>query len=173
MYEACSDILPFLIDIFTLVKDSPGILTSYYEKEIQEYYDDPIRKYDEIRNRFNDNHNALDFCLLSKTCYSGVIRFRKADGYMSTPRGPHNPIKPESFKKRVEQWHGLIQKADFRTERSRCSPYALISPRRWYFCFKYPSKLPYSLTVRQEMPNRSIMLSKMQMPCTTISARCG
>ena len=112
----CSDILPFLIDIFILVRDNPEVLTSYYKKEISEYYDAPVAKYDEIRNRFNRNHNALDFCILSRTCYSGVIRFRKADGYMSTPRGPHNPIKPESFEKRVQQWHTLIQKADFRTE---------------------------------------------------------
>ena len=33
-----SDILPFLIDIFELVKDCPEQLTDYYKKEIIEYY---------------------------------------------------------------------------------------------------------------------------------------
>jgi DNA adenine methylase len=111
-----SDILPFLIEIFAMVKENPSKLTEYYAKEINEYYIDPESKYSEIRDRFNQNHNALDFCLLSRTCYSGVIRFRKADGFMSTPRGPHKPIAPKTFEARVSEWHTLIQKASFSCE---------------------------------------------------------
>ena len=81
----------------------------------EEYYKNPNDKYNEIRDRFNKDHNALDFCLLSRTCYSGIIRFRKADGYMSTPKGPHNPIKPETFSKRVDLWHNLIKNSTFST----------------------------------------------------------
>lgn len=111
-----SDILPFLIDIFAMVKSEPERLKSYYSQEIEEYYLDPEEKYLKIRDRFNADFNALDFCLLSRTCYSGVIRFRKADGYMSTPRGPHKPIAPETFSKRVDQWNTLLQKASFSCE---------------------------------------------------------
>lgn len=111
-----SDVLPFLIDIFNLTKDDPVSLASYYSKEIEDYYNRPEEKYEEIRDRFNANHNPYDFLLLSRTCYSGVIRFRKADGYMSTPKGPHNPISPESFEKRVMEWHLLLQKASFSCE---------------------------------------------------------
>ncbi len=112
-YAYGSDILPFLIDIFKITKENPDDLVKYYRNEITEYYENPEKKYREIQTRFNENHNAYDFCLLSRTCYSGVIRFRKADGYMSTPRGPHKPIQPETFEKRVEQWHELLQKATF------------------------------------------------------------
>ncbi|MBS7006795.1 DNA adenine methylase [Anaerostipes sp.] len=111
-----SDVLPFLIDIFKIVKNNPDDLVNYYKKEIEEYYLDPKNKYLEIRDRFNQEHNAYDFCLLSRTCYSGVIRFRKADGYMSTPQGPHKPISPETFKKRVNLWNSLLKKADFKYE---------------------------------------------------------
>ena len=111
-----SDVLPFLIDIFNLTKENPEALTSYYEKEIEDYYTRPIEKYDEIRDRFNAHHNPYDFLLLSRTCYSGVIRFRKADGYMSTPRGPHKPIAPNTFEKRITEWHNLLQKASFECE---------------------------------------------------------
>lgn len=116
--NACygSDILPFLIDIFSMVKDDPEKIKQYYSKEIEEYYLDPENKYLEIRDRFNADFNALDFCLLSRTCYSGVIRFRKADGYMSTPRGPHKPIAPDTFSKRVDQWHKLLKKTSFSCE---------------------------------------------------------
>ena len=110
-----SDILPFLIEIFNVVKSDPDALKNYYKEEITEYYVDPDRKYNEIRDRFNTSRNAFDFCLLSRTCYSGIIRFRKSDGYMSTPRGPHNPIKPSVFSKRVDLWHSLISDTSFET----------------------------------------------------------
>ncbi|MGF0032681.1 DNA adenine methylase [Bariatricus sp. SGI.154] len=114
-HSYASDILPFLIDIFNIVKNDPNQIKDYYDKEIAEYYLNPTNKYNEIRDRFNNNHNALDFCLLSRTCYSGIIRFRKADGYMSTPKGPHRPINPETFSKRVDLWHDLITRSTFTT----------------------------------------------------------
>lgn len=112
----CSDVLPFLIDIFNSVKSNPDGIIEYYSKEITAYYSDPETQYEVIRDRFNQNHNAYDFCLLSRTCYSGVIRFRKDDGYMSTPRGPHKPISPATFEKRVDLWSDLVQKAEFSVE---------------------------------------------------------
>ena len=115
-YAYGSDVLPFLIDIFKMVKENPSELVDYYAKEISTYYDNPEVQYEVIKNRFNQNHNALDFCLLSRTCYSGIIRFRKADGYMSTPRGPHRPISSSTFAQRVNLWSDLIQKADFHVE---------------------------------------------------------
>lgn len=114
-HSYASDILPFLIDIFNMVKDNPKQVKEYYATEITGYYSNPADKYDEIRDRFNQNHNALDFCLLSRTCYSGIIRFRKADGYMSTPKGPHKPISPDAFSKRVDLWHEIISTSSFST----------------------------------------------------------
>ena len=108
-----SDILPFLIDIFNLTKDNPKALIDYYQCEITKYNEDPATQYNIIKERFNAQHNPYDFLLLSRTCYSGVIRFRKSDGYMSTPRGPHKPISPETFSKRLDQWNTLLQKASF------------------------------------------------------------
>lgn len=111
-----SDILPFLIEIFEIVKNNPQNIKDYYKSQIEEYYLNPEKKYLEIRERFNSNFNALDFCILSRTCYSGVIRFRKADGYMSTPRGSHKPISSEVFSKRVDQWSGLLKRTIIRCE---------------------------------------------------------
>ena len=111
-----SDVLPFLIEIFNITKENPNEIIGYYSEEISKYYERPEQYYDVIKERFNTDHNALDFCLLSRTCYSGIIRFRKSDGYMSTPRGPHKPISPSAFKNRVEIWSDLIQKAEFTVE---------------------------------------------------------
>lgn len=112
-FAYASDILPFLIDIFNTVKNRPKVIKEHYSNEINDYYINPGDKYEQIRNRFNQDRNALDFCILSRTCYSGIVRFRKVDGYMSTPRGPHKPIRPETFSARVDIWNDLIQKVDF------------------------------------------------------------
>lgn len=111
-----SDILPFLIDIFNLTKENPDQLATYYAKEINLYYNNPDVQYEIIKKRFNSNHNPYDFLVLSRTCYSGVIRFRKSDGYMSTPRGPHKPICPDKFSERLSQWNTLLSKASFSCE---------------------------------------------------------
>lgn len=111
-----SDVLPFLIGIFNYVKNDPETIADYYENCIQSFMDDPKQEYENIKERFNINHNPLDFCVLTRTCYSGIIRFRKSDGYMSTPIGPHKPITGDSFRKRVKLWNSLIRDTTFRVE---------------------------------------------------------
>nr|WP_321298315.1 Dam family site-specific DNA-(adenine-N6)-methyltransferase [uncultured Sphaerochaeta sp.] len=111
--SVASDILPFLVDIFMLVKDQPDELIEYYKEEIVNFPQNCKDAYEIVRDRFNRTHNAKDFCILSRTCYSGIIRFRKSDGYMSTPVGPHMPISGEAFEKRVRLWHSLISQTEF------------------------------------------------------------
>lgn len=103
-----SDALPFLMDIFNYVKNEPTTLSNHYRDCIENYNENRVENYLAIRNRFNTDFNALDFAVLSRTCYSGIIRFRKSDGIMSTPIGPHNPISPEKFEERVQIWHNLF-----------------------------------------------------------------
>jgi DNA adenine methylase len=55
--------------------------------------------------KYNAGPNGADLLFLCRACYGGVVRFRKADGYMSTPVGAHHPVPPESFATRVELWH--------------------------------------------------------------------
>lgn len=112
----CSDILPFLIDLFELSKTAPEKLSDYYRDYVMQYHAHPDETYNAIQMQFNVNPNPYDFLLLSRTCYSGIIRFRKSDGHMSTKRGLHNPISPNSFNERLYQWHKLIQKTTFTCE---------------------------------------------------------
>lgn len=65
-----SDALPFLVDIFQYVKDDPDVLCDYYQSQIDDYYSHPDESYSMIRDRFNSDKNCLDFCLLTRTCYS-------------------------------------------------------------------------------------------------------
>lgn len=109
-----SDILTPLIDIYKKLREDPDVLTNYYEEIISMYNLDRDNSYIEIRDRFNTSRNFLDFMILTRTCYSGIIRFRKTDGYMSTPIGPHKPIPPEAFRERVYLWNQLLRNVEFK-----------------------------------------------------------
>jgi DNA adenine methylase len=69
--------------------------------------------YNQVRAAFNKEPNGADLLFLCRTCYGGVIRFRMADGYMSTPCGIHKPISPASFSERVEVWHERTRGTEF------------------------------------------------------------
>ena len=66
---------------------------------------DKVAVYEEIKASYNAQPNGADLLFLCRSCYGGVVRFRKADGYMSTPCGPQKPVPPEVFDRRVDEWH--------------------------------------------------------------------
>jgi DNA adenine methylase len=69
--------------------------------------------YEQILASYNARPNGADLVFLCRACYGGVVRFRKADGYMSTPVGIHYPVPPESFSKRVELWYARTNRTRF------------------------------------------------------------
>lgn len=109
-----SDALKPLVEIWQTLKSTPEILKYWYEKRWQLYMaGDKVDGYEEIKKSFNQNPNGADLLFLSRSCYGGVVRFRK-DGYMSTPCGIHQPISPESFAKRVDIWNKRVANTIFR-----------------------------------------------------------
>lgn len=69
--------------------------------------------YETVLASYNSRPNGADLLFLCRACYGGVVRFRKTDGYMSTPVGAHDPISPESFGRRVDLWHARTQGTQF------------------------------------------------------------
>lgn len=109
-----SDTFAPLIEIWQTLKDDPALLKDWY-RERREYTmsGDKQERYEEIKTSYNANPNGADFLFLTRSCYGGVVRFRKADGYMSTPCGPHMPIPPDSFARRVDEWHRRLKGCRF------------------------------------------------------------
>ncbi len=87
---------PHLINFYNEIKNdriNPNIVRHYLEDEgdkllnIEDYYY-------EVRNRFNESHNPLDFLFVNRSGFNGMIRFNR--------RGGHNvPFckKPNRFSK--------------------------------------------------------------------------
>ena len=108
-----SDVYGPLVSIFQILQQDPELLKHWYAERWGLI--SAIGKqaaYEKIRLSYNEKPNAADLLFLSRSCYGGVIRFRK-DGFMSTPCGAHLPIEPSSFAVRVNEWHRRTRNARF------------------------------------------------------------
>ncbi len=109
-----SDIYAPLIEIWATLHDRPQVLKQWYRERWHIAMEgDKNERYEQIKRSFNSSPNGPDLLFLSRSCYGGVIRFRKRDGYMSTPCGIHSPILPQSFDKRVDDWHLRVRETTF------------------------------------------------------------
>ncbi len=109
-----SDSFAPLVEIWMTLHESPDLLKQWYRDRWQLFTSgEKLEMYEQIKRSFNSRPNGADLLFLCRSCYGGVVRFRKADGYMSTPVGIHDPIKPESFDKRVDEWARRTNGAEF------------------------------------------------------------
>jgi DNA adenine methylase len=78
-----ADTNPHLINFYNEIKNNtinPNIVKHYLEEEgnkllnIEDYYY-------EVRQRFNDFHNPLDFLFINRAGFNGMIRFNKKGGH--------------------------------------------------------------------------------------------
>lgn len=87
-----SDTNPYTIDFYNKLKSKE--ITSH---KVREFLENEGRKlsegddkyYYEVRNRFNKNHNSLDFLFLNRSCFNGMIRFNRK-GEFNVPYGHKN-----------------------------------------------------------------------------------
>lgn len=109
-----SDTFKPLIDIYDMLKrDSAELIRWYSERRNRIGNETKQEVYRDVLASYNSNPNGPDFLFLSRSCYGGIIRFRKADGHMSTPCGAHEPISSKSFAVRVHEWKNRLAKVDF------------------------------------------------------------
>lgn len=109
-----SDVFKPLMEIWNKLKLDPnGLIEWYAERRNRLDNEDKKKVYEDIKASFNLNHNGADFLFLTRSCYGGIIRFRKSDGFMSTPCGVHNPIAVQTFAKRVVEWNNRLKNVEF------------------------------------------------------------
>lgn len=109
-----SDVFSPLIEIWQALINNPDELVNWYaDRRNRIGQEEKVKVYETVKASYNSNPNGADFLFLSRSCYGGIIRFRKADGYMSTPCGVHDPISVGSFTKRVKEWYGRMKNVEF------------------------------------------------------------
>lgn len=92
-----ADINPHIIEFYNQIK--VGKITPYIVKEFLEEEGALLKEkggdyYYEVRNRFNEDNDPLDFLFLNRADFNGMIRFNK-NNYFNVPYGH----KPERFSK--------------------------------------------------------------------------
>lgn len=110
-----SDVFRPLIEIWQTLHEEPETLKRWYAERWQRLKnDDKVAVYEAVKASYNAGPNGADLLFLSRACYGGVVRFRKGDGYMSTPCGAHAPMPPAKFEKRVDLWGERTRGTTFR-----------------------------------------------------------
>ena len=109
-----SDTYPLLMEIWATLSREPELLKTWYQDRWTAFQNgDRVAVYEAIKARFNAAPNGADFLFLCRSCYGGVVRFRRSNGHMSTPCGAHPAIPPKAFAKRVDLWHQRLRGAQF------------------------------------------------------------
>ncbi len=109
-----SDLFRPLLEIWQTLRADPALLNRWYsERWHAALRGDKVAGYEGIKASYNARPNGADLLFLCRACYGGVVRFRKADGYMSTPCGVHKPIPPAAFAQRVEEWRRRTTGTEF------------------------------------------------------------
>ena len=109
-----SDLFVPLMEVWQQLARDPKVVKSWYLERYQNCeISGRTEVYDKIKAAYNAHPNGADFLFLSRACYGGVIRFRKKDGYMSTPCGAHPLMTPKRFNDRVDLWSERIRGAEF------------------------------------------------------------
>jgi DNA adenine methylase len=109
-----SDVFRPLIEIWQTLHSSPATLKQWYTDRWNVMMSgEKVIEYERIKASYNANPNGADLLFICRSCYGGVVRFRQADGYISTPCGIHRPISPDSFSERVDIWQSRTAGTEF------------------------------------------------------------
>src|SRR5215470_5829200 len=104
-----------LMEIWQTLHGAPARLKEWYTERWHVLMrGERVAEYERIKAAYNASPYGADLLFLCRSCYGGVVRFRQADGYMSTPCGIHDPIHPRSFSKRVDAWACRLRGTTFK-----------------------------------------------------------
>lgn len=141
----CSDTNVSLIGLWIMIKDSPQLVFSNYQRqwnELNSTNEIPLQKeyYLKIRDKYNKERNPLDFMFLNRTCFNGLIRYNK-DGEFNVPfHMNRSGITPDKFEKIIYEWSDLLNKNNVSF---KIMNYTWIRPKEEDFMYLDP---PYANT---------------------------
>lgn len=142
----CSDLNSGLIDLWNSIKCRPDDISTHYENLWKEMnsIDDRVykRKYFErIRERYNKEHNPLDFMFIMRTTTNGMPRYNKSGEFNNSFHITRKGIEPETLHKIITDWSRVLNEHNVEF---LCRSYEELNPEPEDFLYMDP---PYAGTV--------------------------
>ena len=107
--SVAADIYDPLIQLWKAVQTSPETVIDDYSNQWASLQANLPGYYYEVRDRFNENPNALDLNFLVRTCVNGIIRFSHSGKFNNSFHLSRRGMQPERFAAVVENWHKALQ----------------------------------------------------------------
>lgn len=146
-HYVCSDLNKGLIDLWTVIKDRPNEVSDHYEGLWEAMNGGNIKEqsfkrsfYESIRNRYNKEHDPLDFMFIDRTCFNGLIRYNGNGEFNSPYHLNRNGIRPTVLRKIISEWSNLLNSYDVQFN---CHSYDKVLPNKGDFIYLDP---PYANT---------------------------
>lgn len=141
----CSDLNSGLIDLWNEIINHPERVSYYYKKLWNELNadDDKQRKkeyFAMVRDRYNKEHNPLDFMFIMRTTTNGMPRYNRDGEFNNSFHVTRDGIIPDTLEKIIYEWNKLLK--DNKVEFIACS-YDEIKPNQNDFVYLDP---PYANT---------------------------
>jgi DNA adenine methylase len=112
--QGCAnDIMPELIQFWTVIRDDPQSAIDGYTVRWQARQQSGHRIYYEIRDHFNETRDPIDFLFLSRTCVNGLIRFNKEGNFNNSLHHTRPGVAPETLGEVIIMWSKAIQGVSF------------------------------------------------------------
>lgn len=144
-HYVCSDLNSGLIDLWNEIIAHPETVYAYYKKLWNELNkdDDKQRKkeyFSQVRERYNKEHNPLDFMFIMRTTTNGMPRYNRIGEFNNSFHVTRNGIVPETLEKVIYKWNELLRKHNVEFT---CCSYEEIQPKVNDFVYLDP---PYANT---------------------------
>lgn len=138
-----SDINNDLMSLYKVIQNNPIQLCEHYESLWNELNkDDNINRKKEyfasIRQRFNREHDPMDFMFIMRTTTNGMPRYNQNGEFNNSFHVTRNGMSPNKLRNIIGQWHNMLQDVELKT----CS-YNEITPNENDFIYLDP---PYANT---------------------------
>lgn len=113
----CSDINGHLISLWDMIQNDPqklsdGYRNHWYKLNVDDNGDRRKDYYYKIRDKFNKEHDPIDFFFLTRTSTNGLVRYNRSGQFNTSFHFSRKGIQPNTLDKIVKDWSNKINKFD-------------------------------------------------------------
>lgn len=107
------DNMTSLVKLWVTIKNDSNRLKNYYRHLWNNLQEQGDKVYYDVRSRFNRYGDPLDLFFLTRTCYSGLIRFNASGEFNTSFHFGRKGMSPDKIDKVIDQWIPIVSRGGF------------------------------------------------------------